>query len=72
MFIGQNVSELLPVKGVAIVGPLPKELQTYTTYSAGIGAKSADPKAAEAFIAYLTRAGAAPRWKAGGLEPGAR
>ena len=65
----QNISELLPVKGVVVVGPLPVELQTYTTYSAGVGAKSADPKAAQAFIAYLVRTGAAASWKAGGLEP---
>jgi molybdate transport system substrate-binding protein len=45
----QNISELIPVKGVVVVGPLPAELQTYTTYSAGVGAKSSDAKAAQAF-----------------------
>lgn len=66
----QNISELLPVKGIAIVGPLPADLQTYTVYAAGIGAKSADTKTAQAFISYMTRAQARPRWTEGGLESG--
>jgi molybdate transport system substrate-binding protein len=69
-FAIQNISELIPVKGVVVIGPLPAALQTYTTYSAAIGAKSADPKTAQAFLEFLTHAQAAPVWKAGGLEPG--
>src|ERR1700704_7108452 len=34
----QQISELLPVKGVVLVGPLPPEIQNYTVYSAGIAA----------------------------------
>ena len=30
-----QISEILPVKGIVLVGPLPKEIQNYTTYAAG-------------------------------------
>jgi molybdate transport system substrate-binding protein len=42
----QQISELMPVKGVTLLGPLPAEIQNYTTYSAAIAADS--PKAATA------------------------
>ena len=35
-----QISEILPVKGIVLVGPLPKEIQNYTTYAAGIGANA--------------------------------
>lgn len=64
-----NISEILPVKGVSLVGPLPPQLQSYTLYAAGISAKSAAPEAAAAFIKFLTRADAVKQWKAAGIEP---
>src|SRR5215510_9169834 len=33
-----QISEILPVKGVTLVGPLPAEIQNYTVYAAGVGA----------------------------------
>src|SRR5215475_199184 len=48
-----QISEILPVKGVTLVGPLPAEIQNYTVYAAGIGANAGDPKAAQAWIDYL-------------------
>ncbi len=49
----QQVSEILPVKGVRLVGPLPLELQKITTYVGAvmIGAKS--PEVAAAFLRHL-------------------
>src|SRR2546430_1934706 len=35
-----QISEILPVKGVTLVGPLPAEIQNYTVYAAGIGAQA--------------------------------
>jgi molybdate transport system substrate-binding protein len=32
----QQIPELLPVKGVQYVGPLPEELQLYTVFAAGV------------------------------------
>src|SRR5205823_2162318 len=48
-----QISEILPVKGVTLVGPLPGDLQKITIYSAGIAQKSEQPDAARAFISYL-------------------
>ena len=67
----QNISELIAVPGAVLVGPLPPELQTYTTYSAGIAAASPNQDAARAFIEFLTRTESAARWRAAGIEPGA-
>lgn len=48
-----QISEILPVKGVTLVGPLPAEIQNYTTYSAGISASAKETDAAKAFIGLL-------------------
>jgi len=65
----QNVSEIVPVKGVKLAGMLPAPLQVYTPYSAGVATKSVAPKEATDFIRYLTRAEAAGDWKEAGIEP---
>ena len=49
-----QISEILPVKGVKLVGPLPAELQKYTVYVAAPSAKTAKKAAVDAFIAHLT------------------
>ncbi len=61
-----QISEILPVKGVTLVGPLPRDLQKITTYSAGLTARSAAPEAARAFIAFVAR----PAFKAKFAEAG--
>ncbi|HXJ00428.1 MAG TPA: extracellular solute-binding protein [Micropepsaceae bacterium] len=68
-FAIQNVSEIVPVKGVKLAGMLPAPLQVYTPYSAGVATKSVAPKEATDFIRYLTRAEAAGDWKEAGIEP---
>ena len=65
----QNMSEIIPVSGVVLVGPLPAELQTYTTYAAGISSKSTQPELARAFIEHLTRPETQRDWLAAGIEP---
>ena len=45
-----QISEILPVKGITLVGPLPKEIQNYTTYAAGLGANAKAAEAAKALI----------------------
>ena len=37
-----QISEILPVAGVTLVGPLPAEIQNYTVYSAGVGSSAKD------------------------------
>ena len=66
-----QISEILPVKGVTLVGPLPPDIQNYTIYAAGVGAASKQPDAAKALIAYLSGPDAAPVLKQKGMEPAA-
>jgi molybdate transport system substrate-binding protein len=66
--VAHQISEIVPVKGVTLVGPLPKELQKLTIYSAGVAAKSTAPELARGFIAFLTRAEFRPRFAAAGLD----
>src|SRR5205807_5983363 len=56
-----QISEIVPVKGVTLVGPLPKELQKITVYSAGLAAKSANAELARGFMTFLTRPGFKPK-----------
>jgi molybdate transport system substrate-binding protein len=65
----QNVSEIVPVKGVKLAGMLPAPLQVYTAYAAGVATKRVNPKEATDFIRFLARAEAAGRWKEAGIEP---
>ncbi len=64
-----QISEILPVKGITLVGSLPKEIQNYTTYAAGLGAKAKAADAAKALIKSLSDAKAAEVVKAKGMEP---
>jgi molybdate transport system substrate-binding protein len=53
-----QISEILPVKGAILAGPLPDEIQHYTVYAAGLSAAARDPAAAQAWIDYLQGAAA--------------
>jgi molybdate transport system substrate-binding protein len=64
-----NVSEIMPVKGVTLVGPLPADLQNYILFTAAIPVKSAVPGPASAYIRRLTDPTARPAWQNAGLEP---
>jgi molybdate transport system substrate-binding protein len=65
----QQVSELMVVPGVDIVGPLPPPLQSPAMFSAGVFADCAEPAEAERFLQFLTSDTAAPLLQAAGLEP---
>ena len=66
----QLTNELLPVRGVEIVGPLPPEVQSYVTLTAAVGSHAKQPAIAEEFIRFLTAPAALPVIRAKGLEPG--
>lgn len=66
-----QISEILPHGGVTLVGPLPKEIQNYTVYAAGIGAGTKEGDAAKALIASLVGPSAQALFKSKGMEPGA-
>lgn len=48
-----QISEILAVPGARLVGALPAEIQNYTVYRGARSAKSAQPAAADAFIAAM-------------------
>ena len=62
-------SEIVPVSGAQLVGPLPGEIVSVTIFAAGVGADSKSQDAAKAFIGYLKGPAAAPTLKAEGFEP---
>jgi molybdate transport system substrate-binding protein len=66
----QMVSELLPVPGTELVGPLPPELQSITTFSAGVGAAAKNPAGARALADFLTSPDAVAVIRVKGMEPG--
>ena len=63
-----NISEILPVGGVTLVGPLPPELQRYIVFAAAIHSRGASPAPARALIEAMADSAARDHWKAGGLE----
>jgi molybdate transport system substrate-binding protein len=65
----QQISELLPIAGADLVGPLPPEVQKITVFSAGLTANANQPEAGRALIAFLASAAAAPALKRAGLDP---
>jgi molybdate transport system substrate-binding protein len=65
----QQVSELLAVKGIDLVGPLPGALQLVTIFSAGTPVTATNAKAARAFTAFLTSRAVVPDLASCGLEP---
>jgi molybdate transport system substrate-binding protein len=65
----QQLSELLGQPGIAIAGVLPDPVQSVTTFSAGIGARSGQIEAARAAIAWLNAPETAETKRRCGMEP---
>ena len=54
-----QISEIVVVKGVTLVGPLPAEIQNFTTYAGAVSATAKDAVAAKAFIDLMAGPAAA-------------
>jgi molybdate transport system substrate-binding protein len=65
----QQISELMQVEGIDIIGPLPQGLQKTTVFTAGIFSAAKHPSEAAALIAFLSSPAIAAMIKARGLEP---
>jgi molybdate transport system substrate-binding protein len=65
----QQVSELLPVAGASLVGPLPEEIQNYTTYGAAASARSPMREGAALFLRALATPEAADVIRSKGMLP---
>jgi molybdate transport system substrate-binding protein len=66
----QQVSELLHLKGIHYLGPLPADIQHITVFSAGLHTAAMAPDAAKALVKFLTGAEAGPIIRKTGMEPG--
>lgn len=65
----QQMSELLPVPGIAHITPLPPEVQKVSAFSAGVAATCADAGLARKVIQFLVSRDAAGAITTSGLEP---
>lgn len=63
------ISEVLPIKGVKVVGLLPGDLHNVNTYTAAVHSGSTAREVATALIRKLTDPAGRARWTAAGLEP---
>lgn len=65
----QQFSELMNLEGIALLGPLPPEVQITTTFSAGLANTSTQADAARALIAFLASPATAETKRGNGMEP---
>ena len=65
----QQLSELIPINGIDVIGVLPLEVQRVTVFSAGVSTTARQPEAARALIHYIAMQSAALIIEKSGLEP---
>jgi molybdate transport system substrate-binding protein len=65
----QQLSELMNVPGIEVIGPLPPSIQTITVFSGGIAANCRRPDEARALLEFMASPGAADVKRRHGLEP---
>ncbi len=62
-------SRISGVRGVALVGRIPEELQTWIGFTAGVAASAKQPEAARALVRFLVAPEAEPVIRSMGIEP---
>lgn len=65
----QQLSELLNVPGIEVLGPLPAAIQTMTIFSAGITVGCTQPQIAAQLLAYMSQPAASAVKLRFGMEP---
>ncbi|EYC50863.1 molybdenum ABC transporter substrate-binding protein [Hylemonella gracilis str. Niagara R] len=65
----QQLSELIHVQGIRILGPLPAEIQITTTFSGAVCATSRQPEAVRALLRYMAAPEAAEAKRRQGMNP---
>jgi molybdate transport system substrate-binding protein len=67
----QQMSELKPVKGIDVLGPIPAEVQKVTTFTAGLATSAKEREAGQALIRFLAAPEAVDAIRRSGMEPSA-
>ena len=65
----QQLSELMHLEGITVVGTLPAAIACITTFSAGLCAACVQPDAAPATLAFMTSTASATVIRRNGMEP---
>lgn len=65
----QQLSELIHVDGITLVGPLPPEIQITTTFSAGRAASSDQASAVQSLLAFMASPESAEAKRRQGMQP---
>ena len=63
----QQMTELLPVKGITLLGSLPSELQSVTVYQAAVVLRTTKPEIASKFVSFVTSRQVAQRFADAGF-----
>lgn len=64
----QQLSELMSLEGIDVLGPLPADIQIITTFSAGLATASTQPEAVRALLAFLVSPATGPTKQRNGME----
>jgi molybdate transport system substrate-binding protein len=62
------ISEIVPTRGLELIGPFPAKYQSYVSFAAAISPNAKNTDAAKALIQFLTSPAAGPTYKAKGME----
>jgi molybdate transport system substrate-binding protein len=65
----QQLSELIHLDGIDVVGQLPEPIQIVTTFSAGVGTRARQPDAARALLDFMASPAAADAKRHQGMDP---
>jgi molybdate transport system substrate-binding protein len=66
--VASGMGPILEMRDVAVLGPLPYEVQSYVRFSIGVATAARDPAAARALMRFLTSREVTPTFKARGME----
>jgi molybdate transport system substrate-binding protein len=69
IIVFHQISEIKPVKGVTLVGPLPADIQLITTYSAALSTAAAADSPAKAFLAAISGPAGRAAVESIGMDP---